>query len=134
MLGGGVWIGGLPYFLIALNQCHKAADWRLVGRRYSLMSMSSVAAIVVGGIVMAIGYIGSIEAIYGTAYGVMVSTKVLLFLMLLPLGGANYFVVEGLRPNPSAPLMRLKPLPPVQIPTALTAPFAPSSLPPPPPP
>lgn len=44
MLGAGVWIGGLPYFLIALNGCEAAADWRLIGRRYSLMSMASVAA------------------------------------------------------------------------------------------
>jgi putative copper resistance protein D len=128
MLGAGVWIGGLPYFLIALNQCHKAADWRLVGRRYSLMSMSSVAAIVVGGIVMAIGYIGSIEAIYGTAYGVMVSTKVLLLLMLLALGGANYFVVEGLRRDPSAPIMRLKRFAEVEIGIGLTVLFAAASL------
>src|SRR5260370_31417414 len=99
MLGAGVWIGGPPYFLIALNQCHKAADWRLVGRRYSLMSMSSVAAIVVGGIVMAIGYIGSIEAIYGTPYRVMGSPKVLLLLMLLALRRAPYFLVEGPRPH-----------------------------------
>src|SRR5258708_27414077 len=108
MLRPGVWIGGLPYFLIALNQCHKAADWRLVGRRYSLMSMSSVAAIVVGGIVMAIGYIGSIEAIYGTAYGVMVSTKVLLLLMLLALGRANYFLFQGPGRNPPAPVIPLQ--------------------------
>lgn len=128
MLGAGAWIGGLPYFLIALNQCHKAADWRLVGRRYSLMSMSSVAAIVVGGIVMAIGYIGSIEAIYGTAYGVMVSTKALLLLMLLAVGGANYFIVESLRRDPSAPIMRLKRFAEVEIGIGLTVLFAAASL------
>ena len=128
MLGAGIWIGGLPYFLIALNQSHKAADWRLVGRRYSLMSMSSVAAIVVGGIVMSIGYIGSIEAIYGTAYGVMVSTKALLLLILLAAGGANYMVVERLRRNPSAPIMRLKRFAEVEIGIGLTVLFAAASL------
>jgi putative copper resistance protein D len=128
MLGAATWIGGLPYFLIALNQCHNAADWRLVGRRYSVMSMSSVTAIVASGIVMAIGYIGSIEAIYGTAYGVMVSTKVLLLLMLLGLGGANYFIVERLRRDPSAPIIRLKRFAEVEIGIGLTVLFAAASL------
>jgi copper resistance protein D len=89
MLGAAVWIGGLPYFLIALNGCQTVGDWRLVGRRYSLMSMASVAAIIFGGTAMAIKYIGSADAIYGTAYGVMTSAKVGLLLMLLALGGAT---------------------------------------------
>jgi putative copper resistance protein D len=53
MLGAGVWIGGLPYFLMALNGCKEASDERLIGRRYSLMSMVSVAAIIAGGTTMA---------------------------------------------------------------------------------
>src|SRR5258707_15192172 len=77
---------------------------------------------------MAIGYIGSIEAIYGTAYGVMVSTKVLLLLMLLALGGANYFVVAGLRRNPSAPITRLKRFAEAEIGIGLTVLFAAASL------
>jgi putative copper resistance protein D len=128
MLGAAIWIGGLPYFLIALNQCHKAANWRLIGRRYSLMSMASVTAIAVGGIVMAIGYISSVEAIYGTAYGIMVSTKVLLFLMLLALGGANYFTVEGLRRDLAVPIIRLKRFAEVEIGIGLTVLLAAASL------
>jgi copper resistance protein D len=81
-----------------------------------------------GGIVMAIGYIGSIEAIYGTAYGVMVSTKALLLLILLGAGGANYIVVESLRRDPSAPIMRLKRFAEVEIGIGLTVLFAAASL------
>jgi putative copper resistance protein D len=128
MLGAGVWIGGLPYFLIALNQCHKAADWQLIGRRYSLMSISSVAAIVTGGIVMAIAYIGSLAALYGTAYGLMVSTKVVLLLMLLALGGANYLTVDSLRRNSSVAITRLKRFAEVEIGIGLTVLFAAASL------
>jgi hypothetical protein len=54
MLGAGVGIGGLPYFLTALNGLKAADDWRLIGRRFSMMSMASVAAIVFGGTVMAL--------------------------------------------------------------------------------
>src|SRR5260370_5129313 len=58
----------------------------------------------------------------------MVSTKVLLLLLLLALGGANYFVVEGLRRNPSAPIMRLKRFAEVEIGIGLAVLCAAASL------
>ncbi|MGJ5020683.1 copper resistance D family protein [Bradyrhizobium oligotrophicum] len=121
MLGAGIWIGGLPYFLMALNGCKADDDQRLIGRRYSLMSMVSVAAIVLGGIVMAIAYLGSFEAIYGTAYGVMMSAKVAMLLMLLALGAGNFFAVERLRRrDPAAPLSRMKRFVEVELGIGLT--------------
>jgi copper resistance protein D len=120
MLGAGLWIGGLPYFLIALNGCQLAGDWRLIARRYSLMSMVSVAAIVIGGTIMLATYLGSFEAIYGTAYGVMASAKVALLLMLLALGGCNYLAVERLRRDPTALTLRLKRFVEVEIGIGLT--------------
>ncbi|WP_407180266.1 copper resistance D family protein [Bradyrhizobium sp. STM 3562] len=120
MLGAGVWIGGLPCFLLALNGCRSPSDWRLIGRRYSLMSMASVAAIVVGGTIMAVVYLGSFEAIYSTAYGVMISAKIALLLMLLALGGGNYLAVERLRRDPTAPILRLRRFVEVEIGIGLT--------------
>jgi putative copper resistance protein D len=120
MLGAGVWIGGLPYFLMALNGCKAPGDERLIGRRYSLMSMVSVAAIVAGGTVMAVAYLGSFEAVYGTAYGVMTSAKVAMLLMLLALGAGNYLAVERLRRDPAAPVLRLKRFVEVELGIGLT--------------
>jgi copper resistance protein D len=121
MLGAGVWIGGLPYFLIALNRCRSVDDERLIGRRYSLMSMGSVAAIIVSGMVMAVAYLGSIQAVYGTAYGVMVAAKVAMLLMLLALGAGNYLAVERLRRrDPAAPGLRLRRFVEVEIGIGLT--------------
>jgi copper resistance protein D len=128
MLGAGVWIGGLPYFLVALNGCRAVRDWRLIARRYSLMSMASVTAIVIGGSVMAVTYLGSTEALYGTAYGVMTSAKVVLLLMLLALGGFNYLAVERLRRDPTAPVVRLKRFVEVEIGIGLTVLLAAGSL------
>ncbi|MGJ4961832.1 copper resistance D family protein [Bradyrhizobium sp. HKCCYLRH3061] len=121
MLGAGIWIGGLPYFLMALNGCKADSDQRLIGRRYSLISMVSVAAIVLGGTVMAIAYLGSFAAIYGTAYGVMMSAKVAMLLMLLALGAGNFFAVERLRRrDPTAPLLRMKRFVEVELGIGLT--------------
>ncbi|HEV2153722.1 copper resistance D family protein [Bradyrhizobium sp.] len=128
MLGAGIWIGGLPYFLLALNGCKDAGDWRLIARRYSLMSMAAVAAILIGGLTMAVTYIGSIDAIYGTAYGVMTLAKVGLLLMLLALGAGNYFLVERLRRDPATPILRLKRFAEVEIGIGLTVLLAAASL------
>jgi len=128
MTGAAIWIGGLPYFLVALNGCENGDDWKLIGRRYSLMSMASVALIVASGTLMAVEYIGSFEAIYGTAYGVMVATKVALMLLLLALGGANFLTVEGLRRDVSTPVLRLKRFAEVEIGIGITVLLAAASL------
>jgi len=90
--------------------------------------MASVAAIIFGGTAMAIKYIRSADAIYGTAYGVMTSAKVGLLLMLLALGGSNYLLVEELRRDPRTPILRLKRFAEVEIGIGLTVLFAAASL------
>ncbi|MDU3132867.1 MAG: CopD family protein, partial [Bradyrhizobium sp.] len=109
------------YFLLALNGCRSEDDQRRIGRRYSLMSMASVAAIVLGGTIMAMAYLGSFAAIYGTAYGVMTSAKVAMLLMLLALGAGNFLAVERLRRrDPAAPLLRMKRFVEVELGIGLT--------------
>lgn len=127
-LGAAIWIGGLPYFLHALKRCQDGGALRRIGRRYSLASMASVAAIGLAGLGMSLDYVGDVSAIYGTAYGVMVSTKVILFAALLLLGLGNYRVVERLRANPATPLLRLRRFAEVEIGVGLTIFFAAASL------
>ena len=128
MAGAAVWIGGIPYFLLALAGSHDGNAWRRIGKRFSLMSMAAVAALLAGGIVMAVVYIGSWDAIYGTAYGVMVMTKVALLCALLCLGGMNFLVVERLRRNPATPILRLRRFAEVELGIGLTVLFAAASL------
>ncbi len=77
---------------------------------------------------MAIDYIGSIEAIYGTAYGVMILAKIGLLLMLLGLGAGNYLLVERLRRDPATPILRLKRFAEVEVGIGLTVLLAAASL------
>lgn len=127
-LGAAIWIGGIPYFLIALARSQDGKAWRRIGRRFSLMSMVGVGLIGVGGLAMAIPYIGSFEAVYGTAYGVMVGTKVALFAGLLFLGAMNFRLVERLRANPMTPILRLRRFAEVEIGVGVTVLFAAASL------
>jgi putative copper resistance protein D len=128
MAGAAVWIGGIPYFLLALAGTHTGAAWRRIGKRFSLMAMASVAVLLAGGLAMAVIYIGSLDALYGTAYGVMVSTKAGLLAGLLFLGGMNFLVVERLRRDPATSILRLKRFAEVELGVGLTVLFAAASL------
>jgi len=127
-LGAAIWIGGIPCFLVALGQVHDAPGWRLVGARFSRMSMAGVGCILVSGATMFLMYIGSLPAFYGTAYGVMVGAKITMFGMLLALGAGNFLVTERLRSNPNAPVARMKRFAEVEIGIGFSIFFAAASL------
>ncbi len=126
--GAAIWIGGIPYFLVALGHVQSPQSWRMIGARFSRMSMTGVACIAVSGLTMSLGYIGDWEGVYGTAYGVMVSAKVAMFLMLLGLGGGNFLLIERLRARPATPINRLKRYAEVEIGIGVAIFFAAASL------
>jgi putative copper resistance protein D len=128
MAGAAIWIGGIPYFLLALSGTRTGEAWRRIGKRFSLMAMASVAVLLAGGLVMAVVYVGSLDALYGTAYGVMVATKAGLLAGLLFLGGMNFLVVERLRHEPGTSILRLQRFAEVEVGIGLTILFAAASL------
>ncbi len=107
-LGACVWIGGIPYFTIALARTHDGLAWRRVGKRFSVMSMVSVAGLVLAGLVLAYVFVGSWQGLWGTSYGVMVIGKVALLGILLVFGFANFRTVERLRADPNTPILRMR--------------------------
>ena len=127
-LGAAIWVGGLPCFILALARVRDGAGWRLVGARYSRMSMAGVACILVSGLAMSLFYIGDWAGFYGTAFGVMVGAKIAMFLMLLCLGGMNFLLVERLRGDPRTPVTRLKRFAEVEAGIGFTIFFAAASL------
>ncbi len=128
MAAAATWIGGIPYFLLALGRARDGVTYGQIGRRFSLISMGSGALLLAAGLAMAVPYIGSLDAIYGTAYGVMVATKLLLLIGLMCLGGMNYLLVERLRRAPGTPILRLRRFAEVEIGLGLTVLFAAASL------
>ena len=126
--GAAIWIGGLPSFLLALRHTTRNAGWRLVGSRFSRMSMAGVVCILASGVLMSVFYIGSLQGFYGTAYGVMVGAKIAMFLMLLALGGGNFLLVERLRADPSTPILRLRRFAAVEFGIGISIFFAAASL------
>ncbi len=127
-LGAAIWIGGIPCFVMALARLKDGGALRLVGARFSRMSMAGVACILVSGVTMSLFYIGNWAGLYGTAYGVMVGAKVAMFAMLLALGLGNFLVTERLRRDPATPVLRLRRFAEVEIGIGFTVFFAAASL------
>jgi putative copper resistance protein D len=127
-LGAAIWIGGIPCFVMALARLHDGAAFRAVGGRFSRMSMTGVGCILISGVTMSLYYIGSWQALYGTAYGVMVGAKIAMFLMLLCLGAGNFLVTERLRQDPTTPVLRMRRFAEVEIGIGFTLFFTAASL------
>ena len=128
ILGAAIWIGGIPFFVMALGRLRDGAAFRLVGARFSRLSMLGVGCIVVSAATMSLSYIGAWEAVYGTAYGVMVGAKAAMFAALLLLGLGNFLVVERLRANPATSVLRMRRFAEVEIGIGFSVFFAAASL------
>lgn len=94
-LATATWIGGLAYLLFAGKA--EGAGWRAAAtRNFSRSAQISVVVLFLAGLGMSWVYVGNISAMWGTAYGVMLGAKVSLFLVLLVLGAANFYIVKGI--------------------------------------
>jgi putative copper resistance protein D len=93
------WLGGLPYLLIAIRRAESPEFARQIGTRFSKLAVISVSVLASAGFVLGFAYVGSFKAAYGTSYGAMVTTKLILFGALLLLGALNYQLVRAGSPS-----------------------------------
>jgi len=107
-LGAAAWIGGIPYLISALARADGAPFALSVAARFSALAMGAVALLIAAGLTLAFVNVGSIAALYGTAYGAMVTAKAVMLGGLLCLGAANFFLVRRARAAPDTPLIRLR--------------------------
>jgi copper resistance protein D len=100
------WLGGLFYLLIAIPRSTDNQFTRQLIARFSKLAMISVGVLAAAGFTLGLAYVGSLDAIYGTSYGIMVATKVVLFGTLLLLGALNFQI--GRSPSGGAVIASLK--------------------------
>jgi putative copper resistance protein D len=89
------WLGGLFYLLIAIPRAPDNGFARQLIARFSKLALISVAVLAAAGFTLGFAYVGSVDAIYGTSYGIMVATKVVLFGTLLLLGALNFQIARS---------------------------------------
>jgi putative copper resistance protein D len=100
------WLGGLFYLLIAIPRSPDNQFARQLVARFSKLALISVAVLAGAGLTLGFAYVGSLNAIYGTSYGIMVATKVVLFGTLLLLGALNFQIAHS--PSGGAVIASLK--------------------------
>ena len=105
-LSAGLWIGGLPFLVLGLLRAKDATTQWYVAERFSRMALISVGALVISGLAMSVLYIGSWNAVLGTAYGVMVGAKAAMLGALLLLGGVNFLLIRGTSKQAALPRLR----------------------------
>ncbi len=88
------WLGGLPYLLMGIGRAQTPEYARQLSASFSKLALGSVAVLASAGLVLGFAYVGSFKAVYGTSYGAMVATKVLLFGLLVFLGALNFQLVR----------------------------------------
>jgi putative copper resistance protein D len=102
----GFWIGGLPFLVLALYSAKDLDTRWYLTERFSRMALICVAVLVISGAVMSVLYIGSWQGVLGTAYGIMVSAKALMLLVLLLLGGVNFLLLRNTSKDQVMPRLR----------------------------
>ncbi len=133
-LAAALWIGGLPGFLVALTRLQDQEALTRIAHRYSRAAMLAVLLLLISAIPFLVFYIGAPSGLYGTAYGMMLATKIVLFLTVLGLGAGNFLALRRLtKPNRPTVFLRLRRFVEVELGIGLTILFvaaAMTSLPP----
>lgn len=102
----GLWVGGLPFLVLALYRDKDSVARWYITERFSRMALICVILIVISGLGMSYVYIGSWRAVLGTAYGVMVTAKAVMLGALILLGGINFLLLRNAPKDQVMPRLR----------------------------
>jgi putative copper resistance protein D len=123
-----VWVGGLMHLTAAAWGSRGDAWPAILLKRFSSMAFCSVGVLVVAGVGLTYYYVDGVPGFTGTAYGMMVATKMTVLALILVLGALNFFVVRRLPSADPVSLLRLRRFVEVELGLGITVLFAASSL------
>jgi putative copper resistance protein D len=127
LLAVAVWVGGLAHLIhhaLATRDERGPAE-RRIARRFSSLAFGAVIILATTGLLLTVSYVGDPAALLGTAYGIMVVTKVVLLLAALPVAYASFRLV---RSGAGASDTRLARRAEVELGITVTALFAAASI------
>jgi copper resistance protein D len=131
-LAAAVWVGGLVHLLVtAFGSAERPGEraWSApLLARFSAMALGAVAVLILAGVGLTLGYVDGVHGLLGTAYGVMVLTKIVLLAGLLVLGAANFFAVRRFSSAEPMSPRRVRRFVEVELGLGITVLFAAASL------
>ncbi|MGJ0454092.1 MAG: copper resistance D family protein [Methylocystis sp.] len=89
VLAAAIWIGGIPFFLVALGMTKSGEARRLIASKFSRNAMWAVGALIIAGLLMMTRHTPDLSALYETNYGMLLTTKIALLFGLLCFAAAN---------------------------------------------
>lgn len=126
-LAVAVWVGGLAHLTwLALRGGEDDEREPAIARRFSTLALVAVLTLGLTGLALSALYVGDAAALVGTAYGVMVLSKVALLAATLAVAWSSRRLVRRAAAGPSHP--RLGRLVEVELGLAVTVLFAAASL------
>jgi putative copper resistance protein D len=91
LLAAGGWLGALPPLVYCLMHAPSHVAVARVARRFSVLGIVCVAALIASGIVNSLFLVGSFAALFGTSYGQLLVVKLVLFAVMLAIAATNRF-------------------------------------------
>lgn len=97
IIGGTVWVGGLALLAILAVPArgrfgeNAGALWADLWRRFSLVALICVGAVLTSGLWMSWKHVGAFSQLWTTTYGFFLLIKLLLVLAMVVAGGVNQF-------------------------------------------
>ncbi|GGX74100.1 copper resistance D family protein [Streptomyces hiroshimensis] len=117
IIGGTVWVGGLALLAVLAGTRGRLSEnagvlWADLWRRFSLVALVCVGAVLISGLWMSWKHVGSIGQLWTTTYGLFLLLKIVLTLAMVAAGGVNQFwlmprIAQARRANSTASLLRL---------------------------
>jgi putative copper export protein/mono/diheme cytochrome c family protein len=89
LLAAGGWIGALPPLVHCFAHASSNTTVLHLARRFSMLGIVCVAALIASGLVNTLFLVGSFAALFGTAYGKLLVVKLALFAAMLVLAAHN---------------------------------------------
>jgi len=108
LLSAGAWLGSLPALVLLLTQARRAAQpaWKnfaiIATRRFSILGMLSVGALLATGIINGWNLLGAPHDLVATDYGRLVALKIGLFASMVAIAAVNRFYLTPRLPKPAA--------------------------------
>src|SRR5205085_127445 len=105
-LAAAVWVGGLAQLVLfawLMRRSGRDDATSITIQRFSRMALVSVATLSIAGIGLTLAYVADPAAFVGTAYGVMIVSKVVLFAAALAFASANFRLVRTWAGHEMAP-------------------------------